>query len=79
MAVRFVDVTVLGLVGGAPAQGWGGDTARRRFIGRLVCRAAGQVRVSGLIFCSTYESRVWTERDVAWQASDESAAAKLTL
>ena len=26
-------VTVLGLVGGAPAQGWGGDTARRRFIG----------------------------------------------
>ena len=26
-------VPVLGLVGGAPAQGWGGDTARRRFIG----------------------------------------------
>ena len=26
-----VDVTVLGLVGGAPAQGWGGDTARRRW------------------------------------------------
>ena len=25
-------VTVLGLVGGAPAQGWGGDTARRRLI-----------------------------------------------
>ena len=23
-------VTVLGLVGGAPVQGWGGDTARRR-------------------------------------------------
>jgi hypothetical protein len=23
-------VTVLELVGGAPAQGWGGDTARRR-------------------------------------------------
>ena len=30
----IVDVTVLGLVGGAPAHlGWGGDTARRRFIG----------------------------------------------
>ena len=28
-------VTVLGLVGGAPAQGWGGDTARRRFIGGI--------------------------------------------
>ena len=28
----MVIVTVLGLVGGAPAQGWGGDTARRRFI-----------------------------------------------
>ena len=24
---------MLELVGGAPAQGWGGDTARRRFIG----------------------------------------------
>ena len=28
-----VDVTVLGLVGGAPAQGWGGDTARRFILG----------------------------------------------
>ena len=33
LAACNVDVTVLGLVGGAPAQGWGGDTARRRFIG----------------------------------------------
>ena len=33
-ALRILDVTVLGLVGGAPAHlGWGGDTARRRFIG----------------------------------------------
>jgi len=30
---RVVIVTVLGLVGGAPAPGGGGDTARRRFIG----------------------------------------------
>ena len=28
MGRGYVDVTVLGLVGGAPAQGWGGDTAR---------------------------------------------------
>ena len=28
-----VIVTVLELVGRAPAQGWGGDTARRLFIG----------------------------------------------
>ena len=33
IACVSADVTVLGLVGGAPAQGWGGDTARRRFIG----------------------------------------------
>ena len=26
-------VLLVGLVGGAPAQGWGGNTARRRFIG----------------------------------------------
>ena len=30
IACVSADVTVLGLVGGAPAQGWGGDTARRR-------------------------------------------------
>ena len=33
IACVSADVTVLGLVGGAPAQGWGGDTACRRFIG----------------------------------------------
>ena len=31
MASRWVSGTVLGLVGGAPAQGWVGDTARRRY------------------------------------------------
>ena len=31
MAHRWVSGTVLGLVGGAPAQGWVGDTARRRY------------------------------------------------